>query len=99
MMMKLNDTSVRITIFYENLSGHATMNATNSFEVTVGSEFPDLSSLEGLDVQTCIITNDDGVQIPTQGIYKKVDSINITYDERSKIYTANMILISVTDES
>lgn len=99
MTMKLNDTSVRITNFYENLSGHATMNATNSFEVTVGSEFPDLSSLEGLDVQTCVITNDDGVQIPTQGIYKKVDSINITYDERSKIYTANMILISVTDES
>ena len=99
MIMKLNDTSVRITNFYENLSGHATMNATNSFEVTAGAEFPDLSSLEGIDVQTCVITNDDGIQIPTQGIYKKVDSINITYDERSKIYTANMILISVTDES
>lgn len=75
------------------------MNATNSFEVTAGAEFPDLSALEGMDVQICVITNDDGVRIPTQGLYKKVDSINITYDERSKIYTANIILISVTDES
>lgn len=99
MIMKLNDTSVRITNFYENISGHATMNATNSFEVTADAEFPDISELEGMVFQTCVITNDDGVRIPTQGLYKKVDSINITYDERSKIYTANMILISVADES
>ena len=99
MIMKLNDTSVRITNFYENLSGHATMNATNSFEVAAGVEFSDISELEEMEFQTCVITNDDGIRIPTQGLYKKVDSINVTYDERSKIYTANMILISMEDES
>lgn len=30
MIMKLNDTNVHITNFYENLGEHATMNATNS---------------------------------------------------------------------
>lgn len=97
MIMKLNDTNVHITNFYENLSEHATMNATNSFEVVSGVEFPDVSELEGMIFQTCEITNDDGIRIPTQGLYKKVDSINVTYDERSKIYTANIILVSATD--
>lgn len=97
MIMKLNDTNVHITNFYENLGEHATMNATNSFEVVAGVEFPDVSDLEGMTLQTCEITNNDGIRIPTQGLYKKVDSINVTYDERSKIYTANIILVSNID--
>lgn len=92
MIMKLNDEVVTITNFFENL-GSDSLNATNSFVVTSESEFPDYSGLNGLALTTCIITNDDGVRIPTQGIYKKVDTITIAYDEASRLYTANIILV------
>lgn len=92
MIMTLNDKTVHITNFYENLNGNVILNATNSFVVTQDSEFPDVAELEGLVLTSCIITNDDGVRIPTQGLYQKVDGITATYDDRDKIYTLNIIL-------
>ena len=91
MIMKLNDEVVTITNFFENL-GSDSLNATNSFVVTSESEFPDYSGLNGISLTSCIITNEDGVRIPTQGLYKKVDVITVTYDEASRLYTANIIL-------
>ena len=92
MTLKLNDEVVTITNFFENL-GSASLNATNSFVVTSESEFPDYSGLNGIPLTTCIITNEDGVRIPTQGLYKKVDAITVAYDDANKLYTANIILI------
>lgn len=91
MIMKLNDEVVTITNFFENL-GSDSLNATNSFVVTSESEFPDYSGLNGISLTSCIITNEDGVRIPTQGLYKKVNAITVTYDEASRLYTANIIL-------
>lgn len=99
MVLKLNETQVTITNFYEILNGTATMNATNSFEVEAGVDFPDISELEGMKFQTCTIINDAGIRIPTQGLYKQVDSINVTYDERSNIYTSNIILVGEPEET
>lgn len=92
MIMKLNDEAVTITNVFENL-GSGSLNATNSFVVTNESEFPDYSGLNGISFTSCIITNEDGVRIPTQGLYKKVDAITVTYDEASRLYTANIILV------
>lgn len=92
MTMTLNDKCVSITNFYENLNGDAILNATNSFVVASDSVFPDVADLEGLALTTCVITNDDGVRIPTQGLYKKVDGLTVTYDDRDKVYTLNIIL-------
>ena len=92
MIMKLNDEVVTITNFFENL-GSDSLNATNSFVVTSESEFPDYSGLNGISLTSCIITNEDGVRIPTQGLYKKVDTITVAYDDANKLYTANIILV------
>ena len=92
MTLKLNDEVITITNFFENL-GSQTLNAANSFIVTSSSEFPDYSDLNGLSLMECIIINEDGVRIPTQGLYKKVDAITVTYDEASRLYTANIILV------
>lgn len=92
MTLKLNDKVITITNFFENL-GSQTLNAANSFIVTPSSEFPGYSDLNGLNLTECIITNEDGVRIPTQGLYKKVDAITVTYDEASRLYTANIILV------
>lgn len=92
MTLKLNDEIITITNFFENL-GSMTLNATNSFMVTADSEFPDYSELNDLALTDCVITNEDGVRIPTQGLYKKVDAITVNYDEASKFYTANIILV------
>lgn len=37
--------------------------------------------------------NNDGVRIPTQGLYTRVDAITVSYDDTSKLYTANIILV------
>lgn len=92
MNMTLNDKTVRITNFYENLNGNMILNATNSFIVTNDSDFPDAAELESMELTSCVITNDDGVRIPTQGLYHKVDGITATYDDRDKVYTLNIIL-------
>lgn len=92
MTLKLNDEVVTITNFFENL-GSASLNATNSFVVTSESEFPDYSGLNGIPLTACIITNEDGVRIPTQGLYKKVDAITVSYDDANRLYTANIILV------
>lgn len=92
MMMKLDEKRIKITNFYENISEAPMLNAANSFSVDSETEFPDLSELQGLEFQTCVITNDDNIRIPTQGLYKKVNGINVTYDDRSRVYTANIIL-------
>lgn len=68
------------------------LNALNSFVVTADSEFPDVADLDDMELTTCIITNDEGVRIPTQGLYHKVDGITATYDDRDKVYTLSIIL-------
>ena len=92
MILKLNEESVTITNFFENL-GSQSLNATNSFVVTAESDFPDYSDLNGVALTSCIITNNDGVRIPTQGLYTRVDAITVSYDDTSKLYTANIILV------
>lgn len=92
MILKLNEESVTITNFFENL-GSQSLNATNSFVVTAESDFPDYSDLNGITLTSCIITNNDGVRIPTQGLYTRVDAITVSYDDTSKLYTANIILV------
>lgn len=92
MTIKLNDVLVPITNFYENLNGGSSLTAVNTFLVTKESEFPDIADLEGMDIVECVITNADGVRIPTQGFYKRVNAISITYDDRNQYYTANIIL-------
>lgn len=92
MILKLNEESVTITNFFENL-GSQSLNATNSFVVTAESDFPDYSDLNGVTLASCIITNNDGVRIPTQGLYTRVDAITVSYDDTSKLYTANIILV------
>lgn len=92
MILTLNEKQVLITNFYENLNGNAILNATNSFVVGSDSVFPGVADLEGLALTTYAITNDDGIRIPTQGLYKKVDGITVTYDDRDKVYTLNIIL-------
>lgn len=92
MIITLNDKQFSITNFFENLTGSAILTATNSFTVTKDTEFPDAAELEGMTLTTCVITNDDGVRIPTQGLYQKVDAISANYDDRDKVYTLNIIL-------
>ena len=92
MTLKLNDEIVTITNFFENL-GSASLNATNSFVVTSESHFPAYSGLNGISLTTGLSPNEDGVRIPTQGLYKKVDAITVAYDDANKLYTANIILV------
>ena len=92
MILKLDTKEVTITNFYENLSENATLNASNNFEVEATAVFPDFSGLKGLEFATLQIKNADGSTIPTIGSYSKVESINVTYDDRSRVYTANIVL-------
>lgn len=92
MFITLNEERIPITNFHENLNGIAMLNALNSFVVTADSEFPDVADLDDMELTTCIITNDEGVRIPTQGLYHKVDGITATYDDRDKVYTLSIIL-------
>lgn len=92
MTIKLNDFSVAITNFFESLIGGAKLTATNSFYVNEQTLFPDLEELTGLELTSCVITNSDGVRIPTQGLYTRVDSVTVTYDDFDRRYTANIVL-------
>lgn len=92
MTIKLNNALIPITEFYENLNGGASLTAVNNFVVETGSEFPDLADLDGTSLTECVITNADGVRIPTQGLYKRVNAVSITYNDRNKYYTANIVL-------
>lgn len=94
MIMTLNDKSLVITNFYENLGGETkNMTATNSFEVQSDTDFPDLSDIENLTVTSCTMTSNSGVNIPLQGTYTKVSNVNVSYDDRSHFYTANIVLM------
>lgn len=93
MILKLDTKEVTITNFYENLSENATLNASNNFEVEATAVFPDFSGLKGFEFATLQIKNADGITIPTIGSYSKVESINVTYDDRSRVYTANIVLV------
>ena len=92
MLIMLNEERIPITNFHENLNRTAVLNAINSFVVTAESEFPDVADLEGVELTSCVITNDDGVRIPTQGLYHKVDGITATYNDRDKVYTLSIVL-------
>ena len=92
MTISLNEVTIPITNFYENLNDGTSLTAVNAFTVDENSEFPDLAELEGMTLTSCIITNSDGIRIPTQGLYKRVNAISITYDDRNKYYTANIVL-------
>lgn len=92
MLIMLNEERIPITNFHENLNRTAMLNAINSFVVTAESEFPDVADLEGIELTSCVITNDDGVRIPTQGLYHKVDGITATYNDRDKVYTLSIVL-------
>lgn len=92
MYIQLNETRVDITNFYENIAGIFTLNATNTFAVEGDTTFQDLSDLNGLELTSCAIVNSDGVRIPTQGLYTRVSGITITYDDKSRLYTVNIIL-------
>ena len=92
MLIMLNEERIPITNFHENLNRTAMLNAINSFVVTAESEFPDVADLEGIELTSCVITNDDGVRIPTQGFYHKVDGITATYNDRDKVYTLSIVL-------
>lgn len=93
MILTLNDKNVPVTNFFETLNGKATMNASNSFTVTDDSVIPDVAELAGVDLTSYAVTNDNGVRIPTQGLYQKVESITAVYDDREQIYTLNIILV------
>lgn len=93
MTLTLNDKNIPITNFFETLNERTSMTATNSFTVVKDSEFPDVAELAGAELKTCMVTNDNGVRIPTQGFYQKVDSISAIYDDREQIYTLNIILV------
>lgn len=94
MIMTLNDQNIVITNFYENLgSENKSMTATNSFEVSADTDFPDLSGIENLDVTSCTLTSNAGVNVPLQGTYTKVSNVNVSYDDRSHFYTANIVLM------
>lgn len=91
MILKLDEKQIPITNFYETLVERAQMTATNSFEVGAGAEFPDLSGVEGMSFASCKVI--DGQQeIPLIGIYRKAESVNASYDARSKIYMVNIVL-------
>lgn len=94
MIMTLNDQNIVITNFYENLgSENKSMTATNSFEVSADTDFPDLSGIENLDVTSCTLTSNAGVNVPLQGTYTKVSNVNVSYDDRNHFYTANIVLM------
>ncbi len=92
MYIQLNETKVNITNFYENIAGIFTLNATNTFAVEDNTTFQDLSDLNGLELTSYSIVNSDGVRIPTQGLYTHVSGLTITYDDKSRLYTVNIIL-------
>lgn len=93
MILTLNGKNIPITNFFETLNTRATMNATNSFTVVADSVFPDVADLADADLTGYRLTNDNGIQIPTQGLYNKVESVSAIYDDREQIYTLNIILV------
>lgn len=91
MILKLDEKQIPITNFYETLVERAQMTATNSFEVGAGTEFPDLTGVEGSSFTTCKVL--DGAQeIPLIGTYRLAEAVNAAYDAKSKIYTVNIVL-------
>ena len=92
MIMTLNNRQITITNFFENLGEKSTLNATNSFVVEDDTVFPELSGLENLELTSYEIENCNCVRIPLQGTYSKVNSVTVTYDDRSNLYTANIVL-------
>lgn len=93
MILTLNEKNIPITNFFETLNTRATMNAVNSFTVAEDSVFPDAAELAGAELTGYKLTNDKGIQIPTQGLYRKVESVSAIYDDREQIYTLNIILV------
>ena len=91
MILKLDEKQIPITNLYETLVERAQMIATNRFEVGAGPEFPDLSGVEGMSFASCKVI--DGQQeIPLIGTYRQAESVNASYDARSKIYMVNIVL-------
>lgn len=91
MILKLDEKQIPITNFYETLVERAQMTATNSFEVGDGAQFPDLTGVEGMSFTSCQVM--DGTQeIPLIGTYRKAESVNASYDARSKVYMVNIVL-------
>ena len=91
MILKLDEKQIPITNFYETLVERAQMTATNSFEVGDGAQFPDLTGVEGMSFASCKVI--DGQQeIPLIGTYRKAESVNASYDARSKVYMVNVVL-------
>ena len=92
MIMTLNDKSVTITNFFENINENPNMTATNSFVVSPESSFQDYSDLKNMQVSSCSIVSNTGVEIPVQGSYTRVANISISYEDNSNYYTVNIVL-------
>lgn len=92
MVMTLNDKSVTITNFFESINENPSMTATNSFVVSPESSFQDYSDLKNMQVSSCSIVSNTGVEIPVQGAYTHVANISVSYEDSSHYYTVNIIL-------
>lgn len=92
MVMTLNDKSVTITNFFESINENPSMTATNSFVVSPESSFQDYSDLKNMQVSSCSIVSNTGVEIPVQGLYTCVANISISYEDSSNYYTVNIVL-------
>ena len=91
MILKLDEKKITITDFYERLVEREQMTAERRFEVGDGAQFPDLTGVEGMSFASCKVI--DGQQeVPLIGTYRKAESVNASYDARSKIYMVNIVL-------
>lgn len=88
MKIILNETKeFSIGSFDENISNFG-FAFTGIYLVSVGdtTNFPVLEGLDNFQFTSIKVINNNGVEIPLQGDYSKIDSINVSYDDSSNNY-------------
>lgn len=82
-----NEKEIQIGSFNENVDEFG-INFNGIYLVAVGetTQFPSIDGLDNFSFTTIKVINDNNIEIPLQGNYNKISSINISYDDESNNY-------------
>lgn len=64
------------------------------FLVSVGDNttFPSIEGLDNSSFTSIKVVNDNNIEIPLQGSYSKINSINVSYDDESNNYIISYMI-------
>lgn len=86
-----DEISLECSDMYESLNlEEAALTVMYKCVVTPETVFESFSALQNLEFDTVEIVNGEGVEIPLNGNYSRVQSVNIAYNDGMKSYSVNM---------